>query len=85
MRNRFWEIDRAFHAICVYNQLLRFRRTELDRDDLTAAERTSFRSAYDEGLPAARYLMRELEILVDHFTPHGVDLLTGLRQQVDRL
>ncbi len=26
-RNRFWEVDRVFHATCVYNQLLRFRRT----------------------------------------------------------
>lgn len=84
-RNQFWEIDRAFHAICVYNQLLRFRRTELDSDDLTANERASFQSAYAEGLPAARYLMRELEILGAHFTPHGMDLLTGLRRQIDRL
>ncbi|MFJ4674837.1 hypothetical protein [Kitasatospora sp. NPDC088783] len=65
--------------------MLRFRRTELDRDDLTADERACFRSAYDEGLPAARYLMRELEILGAHFTPHGADLLTGLRQQIDQL
>ncbi|AUG78655.1 hypothetical protein CFP65_3878 [Kitasatospora sp. MMS16-BH015] len=84
-RNQAWEIDRAFHATCVYNQLLRFRRTELDRDDLTANERACFQSAYDEGLPAVRYLMRELELLGEHFTPHGMDLLTGLRQQIDQL
>ncbi|MFE2349750.1 hypothetical protein ACWEPB_34930 [Kitasatospora cineracea] len=84
-RNQAWEIDRAFHATCVYSQLLRFRRTELDRDDLTAGERASFRSAYDEGLLAARYLMRELENLAGHFTPHGTELLAGLRQQLDQL
>ncbi|GAA2112080.1 hypothetical protein GCM10009759_54530 [Kitasatospora saccharophila] len=84
-RNQAREIDRAFHATCVYSQLLRFRRTELDRDNLTGAERTSFRSAYDEGLPAAHYLMRELENLAGHFTPHGTDLLAGLRQQLDQL
>ncbi|MFI0941132.1 hypothetical protein [Streptomyces sp. NPDC021020] len=84
-RNQFWEIDRAFHATCVYVQLLDFRRSELDRDDLTADERASFQNAYDEGLPAARYLMRELETSNQHFTPHGVELLTGLRRQIDEL
>ncbi|MBV6700114.1 hypothetical protein KV557_23915 [Kitasatospora aureofaciens] len=84
-RNQFWEIDRAFHATCVYNQLLRFRQTELRRDDLTPNERASFQSAYDEGLPAVRYLMRELELLSEHFSPHGVELLADLRHQTDQL
>ncbi|MGW5349505.1 hypothetical protein ACWERV_03170 [Streptomyces sp. NPDC004031] len=84
-RNQFWEIDRAFHATCVYGQLLQFRRSELDRDDLTANERASFQSAYDEGLSAARYLTRELDTLGEHFTRHGVELLTGLRRQIDEL
>jgi len=84
-RNQFWEIDRTFHATCVYNQLLRFRRTELDRDDLSAGERASFQAAYDEGLPAVRYLMRELEVLSGHFSPHGVELLADLRHQTDQL
>ncbi|MFC5666206.1 hypothetical protein ACFP3U_24925 [Kitasatospora misakiensis] len=84
-RNQFWEIDRAFHAACVYNQLLRFRQTELNRDDLTPAERASFQSAYDEGLPAVRHLMRELELLTAHFTPHGRELLADLRHQTDHL
>ncbi|MBD0692779.1 hypothetical protein [Streptomyces sp. CBMA123] len=84
-RNRFWEIDRAFHATAVYNQLLRFRQTELRRDDLTPAERASFQSAYDEGLPAVRYLMRELELLTEHFTAHGRELLADLRGQTDHL
>ncbi|MFG2905431.1 hypothetical protein ACGF13_10280 [Kitasatospora sp. NPDC048286] len=84
-RNQFWEIDRAFHATCVYNQLLRFRQVELARDDLTADERAGFQAAYDEGLPAVHYLMRELELLREHFTPHGADLLTDLRHQTDHL
>lgn len=84
-RNQYWEIDRAFHATCVYNQLLRFRQSELRRDDLTPDERANFRSAYDEGLPAVRYLMRELELLTAYFTPHGRDLLADLRQQTDHL
>ncbi|MFJ1755978.1 hypothetical protein [Kitasatospora sp. NPDC088134] len=84
-RNQYWEIDRAFHATCVYNQLLRFRQTELARIDLTPNERACFQSAYDEGLPAVRYLMRELELLREHFTPHGVDLLADLRHQTDQL
>ncbi|MEV5983784.1 hypothetical protein AB0L85_02015 [Streptomyces sp. NPDC052051] len=84
-RNQFWEIDRAFHATCVYNQLLRFRRTELGRDDLTPDERASFQSAYAEGLPAVRYLMRELELLSAHFSSHGVELLADLRRQTDQL
>ncbi|MFD0345045.1 hypothetical protein ACFQ0M_01060 [Kitasatospora aburaviensis] len=65
--------------------MLRFRRTELERDDLTETERAGFRSAYGEGLPAARYLMRELELLGKHFTPHGAELLAGLRQQLGQL
>ncbi|RDG36984.1 hypothetical protein DVH02_17065 [Streptomyces corynorhini] len=84
-RNQFWEIDRAFHATCVYNQLLRFRQTELGRDDLTPNERVSFQSAYDEGLPAVRYLMRKLELLSEHFSSHGVELLADLRHQTDQL
>ncbi|MFF9402526.1 hypothetical protein [Streptomyces sp. NPDC014744] len=84
-RNQFWETDRAFHAAGVYHQLLRFRRTELDRDDLTETERAGFQSAYGEGLPTVRYLMRELELLRDHFSPHGLELLTGLRHQTDQL
>ncbi|MFJ2192479.1 hypothetical protein ACIOJE_31840 [Kitasatospora sp. NPDC087861] len=84
-RNQYWEIDRAFHATCVYNQLLCFRQTELRRDDLTPNERLSFQSAYDEGLPAVRYLMRELELLREHFSPHGVELLADLRRQTDQL
>lgn len=84
-RNQFWEVDRAFHATCVYNQLLRFRRRELDRDDLTAGERASFQAAYDEGIPAVRYLMGQLELLDEHFTTHGRDLLAGLRRQTDQL
>ncbi|WP_043475202.1 hypothetical protein [Kitasatospora sp. MBT66] len=84
-RNQFWELDRAFHATCVYNQLLRFRQGELRRDDLTPAERASFQAAYDEGLPAVRYLMRELELLTEHFTPHGVELVADLRHQTDQL
>ncbi|MFD0273413.1 hypothetical protein ACFVHB_05770 [Kitasatospora sp. NPDC127111] len=84
-RNQFWEVDRAFHATCVYNQLLRFRRTELDRDDLTANERACFQTAYDDGLPAVRYLMRELELLSEQFSPHGVALLADLRHQTDQL
>ncbi|MFF3111259.1 hypothetical protein ACFVSN_18945 [Kitasatospora sp. NPDC057904] len=84
-RNQYWEIDRAFHATCVYNQLLRFRQTELRRDDLTRAERANFQSAYDEGLPAVRYLMRELELLTAHFTLHGRELLADLRHQTDHL
>ncbi|MGA5818066.1 hypothetical protein ACPC54_09425 [Kitasatospora sp. NPDC094028] len=84
-RNQFWEVDRAFHATCVYNQLLRFRRTELDRRDLTADERSCFQAAYDEGLPAVRFLMRELELLSDQFSPHGVELLADLRRQTDQL
>ncbi|MFE6056413.1 hypothetical protein ACFQ6N_37190 [Kitasatospora sp. NPDC056446] len=84
-RNHYWEIDRAFHATCVYNRLLRFRQIELRRGDLTPNERLSFRSAYDEGLPAVRYLMRELELLREHFSPHGVELLADLRHQTDQL
>ncbi|MGE7432741.1 hypothetical protein [Kitasatospora sp. NPDC001175] len=84
-RNQYWEIDRAFHATCVYNQLLRFRQVELARDDLTPTERASFQNAYDEGLPAVRYLMRELELLSEHFSPHGVELLADLRHQTDQL
>ncbi|MFD8696463.1 hypothetical protein [Kitasatospora purpeofusca] len=84
-RNQYWEIDRAFHATCVYNQLLRFRQSELRRDDLTPDERASFQSAYDEGLPAVRYLMRELELLTAYFAPHGRDLLADLRRQTDHL
>ncbi len=84
-RNQFWEVDRAFHATCVYNQLLRFRRTELDRDDLTANERAGFQAAYDEGMPAVRYLMGRLELLDEHFTVHGRELLAGLRHQTDQL
>ncbi|GAA2780477.1 hypothetical protein ACFQ0M_49275 [Kitasatospora aburaviensis] len=84
-RNQFWEVDRAFHATCVYNQLLRFRRIELDRDDLTAGERASFQAAYDEGLPAVRYLMDQLEVLGEHFTVHGQALLADLRHQTDQL
>ncbi|KJS53683.1 hypothetical protein [Streptomyces rubellomurinus] len=84
-RNQFWEIDRAFHATCVYNQLLRFRRTELGRDDLTSNERASFESAYAEGVPAVRYLMDQLELQREHFTVHGRELLADLRHQTDRL
>ncbi|MFF7590788.1 hypothetical protein ACFZCK_25215 [Kitasatospora purpeofusca] len=84
-RNQVWEIDRAFHATCVYNQLLRFRRTELNRHDLMPNERASLQSAYDEGLPAVRYLMRELELLRAHFSPHGVELLADVRRQTDEL
>ncbi|WP_031066956.1 hypothetical protein [Streptomyces sp. NRRL WC-3742] len=84
-RNQFWEVDRAFHATCVYNQLLRFRQTELDRHDLTANERDCIQTAYDEGLPAVRYLTRELELLSDQFSPHGVELLADLRHQTDQL
>ncbi|AXE23540.1 hypothetical protein C0216_08755 [Streptomyces globosus] len=84
-RNQFWEVDRTFHATCVYNQLLRFRRTELDRDDLTANERACFQAAYDEGMPAVRYLMGQLELLGEHFTAHGRELLAGLRHQTDEL
>ncbi|MER7766990.1 hypothetical protein [Kitasatospora sp. NPDC096140] len=68
-RNQYWEIDRAFHATCVYNQLLRFRRTEMARIDLTPDERACFQGSYDEGLQAVRYLMRELELMREHFTP----------------
>ncbi|MFH8381894.1 hypothetical protein ACH4E7_13240 [Kitasatospora sp. NPDC018058] len=50
-----------------------------------APERLSFQSAYDEGLPAVRYLMRELELLPEHFSPHGVELLADLRHQTDQL
>lgn len=84
-RNQFWEVDRAFHATCVYNQLLRFRRSELDRDDLTTNERASFQVAYDEGMPAVRYLMGQLELLDKHFTVHGRDLLADLRHQTNQL
>ncbi|MFJ3882133.1 hypothetical protein ACIPW5_32405 [Streptomyces sp. NPDC090077] len=84
-RNQFWEVDRAFHATCVYNQLLRFRRTELDRDDLTVNERACFQAAYDEGMPAVRYLMDQLELLGEQFTRHGRELLAGLRRQTDEL
>ncbi|MFD7454222.1 hypothetical protein [Kitasatospora sp. NPDC059827] len=84
-RNQYWEIGRAFHATCVYNQLLRFRRTELRRDDLTPTERASFRSTYEEGLPAVRCLMRELELLREHFSLCGVELLVDLRHQADQL
>jgi hypothetical protein len=84
-RNQFWEVDRTFHATCVYNQLLRFRRTELDRDDLTANERACFQGAYDEGMPAVRYLMDQLELHHEHFTAHGRELLAGLRHQTDEL
>ncbi|MEU6755541.1 hypothetical protein [Streptomyces sp. NPDC046685] len=84
-RNQFWEVDRAFHATCVYNQLLRFRRTELDRDDLTSNERTHIQAAYDEGMPAVRYLMAQLELQAEHFTAHGRELLADLRHQTDEL
>ncbi|MEU4953131.1 hypothetical protein [Streptomyces lavendulae] len=84
-RNQFWEVDRAFHATCVYNQLLRFRRAELDRDDLTASERASFQAAYNEGMPAVQYLMDQLELLGANFTNHGRELLAGLRDQTDHL
>lgn len=84
-RNQYWEVDRAFHATCVYNQLLRFRRTELDRDDLTINERASFQAAYDDGRPAVRYLMDQLDLLGEHFTEHGRELLADLRHQTDQL
>ncbi|MEV7189420.1 hypothetical protein [Kitasatospora sp. NPDC093102] len=48
-------------------------------------ERASFRSAYDEVLLAVRYLMRELELLREHFSPRGVELLADLRHQTDQL
>ncbi|GAA3378776.1 hypothetical protein GCM10020367_59660 [Streptomyces sannanensis] len=84
-RNQFWEVDRAFHATCVYNQLLRFRRVELDRDDLTTNERACFQAAYDEGMQAVRYLMDRLEALGEHFAVHGRELLVDLRHQTDEL
>ncbi|MCB5164562.1 hypothetical protein LG634_06905 [Streptomyces bambusae] len=84
-RNQFWEIDRTFHATCVYNQLLRFRRTELDREDLNENERACFQAAYGEGMPAVRYLMDQLERNAEHFTPHGQALLADLRHQTDGL
>ncbi|MER7759177.1 hypothetical protein [Streptomyces sp. NPDC097619] len=84
-RNQFWEVDRAFHATCVYNRLLRFRRTELDRDDLAAHERKGFQDAYAEGLPAVRYLMDRLEDHTAHFTEHGQALLAGLRHETDQV
>jgi hypothetical protein len=65
--------------------LLRFRRVELDRDDLTANERAIFQTAYDEGLPAVRYLVDQLELLGQHFTEHGRELLADLRHQTERL
>ncbi|MCF3181751.1 hypothetical protein IPZ70_17640 [Streptomyces polychromogenes] len=84
-RNQFWEVDRAFHATCVYNQLLRFRRTELDCDDLVSNERECFQAAYDEGISAVRYLMGQLEKLGEYFIPHGRELLTDLRRQTNEL
>ncbi|KIF76619.1 hypothetical protein QR77_27590 [Streptomyces sp. 150FB] len=84
-RNQCWEVDRAFHATCVYNQLLRFRRRELDRDDLTTNERASFQAAYDEGVSAVRYLMGQLELLDEHFTVHGRELLADLRRQTNQI
>lgn len=84
-RNQFWEVDRTFHATCVYNQLLRFRRTELDRADLSVHERASFQAAFDEGMPAVRYLMDQLEVHGEYFTAHGRELLVDLRHQTDEL
>ncbi|MGW2840581.1 hypothetical protein ACWCWD_22660 [Streptomyces sp. NPDC001493] len=84
-RNQAWEVDRAFHATVVYNQLIRFRRVELGRDDLTDHERACFQSAYDEGLPAVRYLMDRLDEVRHLFTEHGQDLLATLREQTDQL
>ncbi|MFI8105961.1 hypothetical protein [Streptomyces sp. NPDC086023] len=84
-RNQFWEVDRVFHATYVYNQVLRFRLRELARDDLTANERTCFQAAYDDGMPAVRYLMDQLDHLGRYFTAHGHALLADLRHQTDAL
>ncbi|MFF2951392.1 hypothetical protein ACFVVU_08605 [Kitasatospora sp. NPDC057965] len=84
-RNQHWELDRVFHATCVYNQLIRFREVELARNDLTADERANFQAAHDEGLPAVRYLMRQLELRGEYFSDHGRDLLADLRHQTDQL
>jgi hypothetical protein len=83
--NQYWEVDRAFHAALVYHQLLRFRRAELGQDDLTAGQRSSLQDAHDESLPALRYLMDQLDLMDEHFTPHGRELLSGLRLRTDEL
>ncbi|MFF1872594.1 hypothetical protein [Kitasatospora herbaricolor] len=84
-RNQWWEIDRAFHATCVYNQLVRFRQAELAQNDLDDGVRENLQAALEEGLPAVRYLMDQLEAYDDHFSDHGKDLLRGLRVETDQL
>ena len=70
-RNQWWEVDRAFHAAFVYNSLLRFRLTELSRNDLNSLERQAFADALAEGVDAVTYLVSELLRNRTLFTDEG--------------
>lgn len=74
-RNQFWELDRAYHAACVYSGLLPLRRKFAD------AGIKEFEAAVLEGEQALAYLLDKLENFHEFFKSKGIETLKHLRSE----
>ncbi len=70
-RNQFWEVDRAYHATVVYYQLLKYRFTQLQDNNISEQERAFFHSAIQSGLESALFLSKALLDKRKYFTEVG--------------
>lgn len=81
-RNQFWELDRAFHAACVYSGLIRLRqkflKQNLERDE---------KGIFEESLPHANesfnYLLSQLrkEEHARFFQARGQNIIKNLEER----
>ncbi len=74
-RNQFWELDRAYHAACVYSGLLPLRR------EFARAGVEEFEAAVADGGQALIYLLDNLENYYDYFKSAGIETLKRLRRE----
>lgn len=71
-RNQFWELDRAYHAACVYSGLIPLRQEFADRGI------TEYASAIAEGQEALNYLLNRISPHLRYFKAEGRDTLARL-------
>lgn len=81
-RNQNWELDRAFHAACVYSGLLKSRERILNTD-IEDFEGKRFSSSLADGRQSLDYLIGELQ-RPEHaafFKPRGIEVIESLKVQ----
>lgn len=84
-RNQEWEIDRVFHAMQVYAEVILFRAQELNTEDLTDNERQNFANALFDAKEVLSYLNQQIQLYSQCFNSRGLVQLDELDKKIKKV